>query len=146
MRAIYPISETKAAVHYIQVTTSYNQRHSSDAALPTTARRAKRENGDLGEDPPGSPMMTHQQVLWTCPHTQSDFLGKDMTRQGPLDLSAQTPNRTRLSFSWRANPPDPPVARFARAWSTDCGIQLVGAERAAAVWGGAPQEEAHMKA
>jgi hypothetical protein len=28
-------------------------RHSSDGALPTTARRAKRENGGLGEDPPG---------------------------------------------------------------------------------------------
>ena len=33
--------------------------HSSDAALPTAARRAKRENGGLGENPPGSPMMTH---------------------------------------------------------------------------------------
>jgi hypothetical protein len=32
--------------------------------LPTTALRAKRENGGLGEDPPGNPM-THQQVLWT---------------------------------------------------------------------------------
>ena len=28
----------------------------SKSALPTTARRAKRENGGLGEDPPGSPM------------------------------------------------------------------------------------------
>jgi hypothetical protein len=27
---------------------------SSDQALPVTARRAKRENGSLGEDPPGS--------------------------------------------------------------------------------------------
>ena len=26
----------------------------SDGALPVTARRAKRENGGLGEDPPGS--------------------------------------------------------------------------------------------
>jgi hypothetical protein len=26
----------------------------SDEALPVTARRAKRENGGLGEDPPGS--------------------------------------------------------------------------------------------
>ena len=33
-----------------------------------SARRAKRENGGLGEDPPGSPM-THQQVLRTCPNT-----------------------------------------------------------------------------
>jgi hypothetical protein len=28
----------------------------SDGALPVTARRAKRENGGLGEDPPGSTM------------------------------------------------------------------------------------------
>jgi len=28
----------------------------SKSALPTTARRAKREDGGLGEDPPGSPM------------------------------------------------------------------------------------------
>jgi hypothetical protein len=27
-----------------------------DGALPATARRAKRENGGLGEDPPGSTM------------------------------------------------------------------------------------------
>jgi hypothetical protein len=33
-----------------------NQLRSSDGALPTKARRAKRENGGLGEDPPGSPM------------------------------------------------------------------------------------------
>jgi hypothetical protein len=32
-----------------------DQLQSSDGALPTTARRAKRENGGLGEDPPGSP-------------------------------------------------------------------------------------------
>jgi hypothetical protein len=36
----------------------------SDGALPTTARRAKRENGGLGEDPPGS-TITCQQVLRT---------------------------------------------------------------------------------
>jgi hypothetical protein len=29
---------------------------SSDLALPVTARRAKRKNGGLGEDPPGSTM------------------------------------------------------------------------------------------
>jgi hypothetical protein len=29
---------------------------SSDQALEVTARRAKRENGGLGEDPPGSTM------------------------------------------------------------------------------------------
>jgi hypothetical protein len=28
----------------------------SDGAVPVTARRAKRENGGLGEDPPGSTM------------------------------------------------------------------------------------------
>jgi hypothetical protein len=39
-----------------------NKLHGSDGALSTTARRAKRENGGLGEDPPGSPKMTHQQV------------------------------------------------------------------------------------
>ena len=33
-------------------------------ALPVTARRAKRENGGLGEDPPGS-TMTYLQVLRT---------------------------------------------------------------------------------
>jgi hypothetical protein len=27
-----------------------------DGAVPVTARRAKRENGGLGEDPPGSTM------------------------------------------------------------------------------------------
>ena len=43
-----------------------NQLHSSDGGLPTTAPRAKRENGGLGEDPPGI-QMTHQQVLRTCP-------------------------------------------------------------------------------
>ena len=31
-------------------------RSSSDQALPMTALRAKRENGGLGEDPPGSTM------------------------------------------------------------------------------------------
>ena len=31
-----------------------NQLHYSNGALLTTARRAKRENGGLGEDPPGS--------------------------------------------------------------------------------------------
>jgi hypothetical protein len=30
---------------------------SSDQALPVTARRAKRENGGLGEDPPGSTLI-----------------------------------------------------------------------------------------
>jgi hypothetical protein len=28
----------------------------SEGGLPVTARRAKRENGGLGEDPPGSTM------------------------------------------------------------------------------------------
>jgi hypothetical protein len=42
------------------------KQHTSDGPLPTTAGRAKRENGGLGEDPPGSPM-TQQQVLRTCP-------------------------------------------------------------------------------
>jgi hypothetical protein len=42
-----------------------NQLHSSDGALPTTARRAKRENGGLGEDPLGN-AITNQQVLRTC--------------------------------------------------------------------------------
>jgi hypothetical protein len=37
-----------------------NHLQSSDGTLPTTARRAKRENGGLGEDPPGSPM-SHQE-------------------------------------------------------------------------------------
>jgi hypothetical protein len=46
-----------------------NQLQSSDGALHTTARRAKRENGGLGEDPPGSPM-THQLVLRACPNTK----------------------------------------------------------------------------
>jgi hypothetical protein len=46
-----------------------NQLHSSDGDLPTTARRAKRENGGLGEDPPGSPMTDHQ-FVWTCPNTK----------------------------------------------------------------------------
>jgi hypothetical protein len=32
--------------------------------FPVTARRAKRENGGLGEDPPGG-TMTYWQVLWT---------------------------------------------------------------------------------
>jgi hypothetical protein len=36
----------------------------SDGASPVTARRAKRENGGLGEDPPGS-TITCQQVLRT---------------------------------------------------------------------------------
>jgi hypothetical protein len=36
----------------------------SDEALPVTGRRAKRENGGLGEDPPGS-TITRQQVLRT---------------------------------------------------------------------------------
>jgi hypothetical protein len=36
----------------------------SEGALPVTARRAKRENGGLGEDPPGS-TMTYKQVLRT---------------------------------------------------------------------------------
>jgi hypothetical protein len=43
-----------------------NQLHSSDGAPPTTAGRAKRENGGLGEDPPGSPMTNHQ-VVRICP-------------------------------------------------------------------------------
>jgi hypothetical protein len=38
----------------------------SKSALTTTARGAKRENGGLGEDPPGSPM-SHLQVLRICP-------------------------------------------------------------------------------
>jgi hypothetical protein len=33
-----------------------DQLRSSDQAPSVTARRAKRENGGLGEDPPGSPM------------------------------------------------------------------------------------------
>jgi hypothetical protein len=39
-----------------------------------TARRAKRENGGLGEDPPGSTMMTYLQVLrtWTCWHPREE--------------------------------------------------------------------------
>jgi hypothetical protein len=36
----------------------------SDGVVPVTARRAKRENGGLGEDPPGS-TMTYKQVLRT---------------------------------------------------------------------------------
>jgi hypothetical protein len=36
--------------------TSRSEAAVSESALPTTARRAKRENGGLGEDPPGSPM------------------------------------------------------------------------------------------
>jgi hypothetical protein len=46
----------------------------SDQALPVTARRAKRENGGLGEDPPGSP-------IWCLDRSKgpvggsSDFLG-----------------------------------------------------------------------
>jgi hypothetical protein len=43
-----------------------NQLQRSDGAQPTTAGRAKRENGGLGEDPPGNPM-THQQDRWACP-------------------------------------------------------------------------------
>jgi hypothetical protein len=31
---------------------------SSDGALPTAARRAKRDNGGLGEDPPGDDLRT----------------------------------------------------------------------------------------
>jgi hypothetical protein len=34
----------------------------SEGALPVTARRAKRENGGLGEDPPGSTMTYQQDV------------------------------------------------------------------------------------
>ena len=33
-----------------------DQLRSSDQALPVTASRAKRENGGLGEDPPGRTM------------------------------------------------------------------------------------------
>jgi hypothetical protein len=40
----------------------------SDGALPVTARRAKRENGGLGEDPPGS-TMTYGQVKTPEAHT-----------------------------------------------------------------------------
>jgi hypothetical protein len=45
---------------------------SSDQALPVTARRAKRENEGLGEDPPGS-TITYLQVLRTWMFSQGRY-------------------------------------------------------------------------
>jgi hypothetical protein len=56
----------------------------SDGALPTTARRAKRENGGLGEDPPGSTVTSHQ-VLRTWMLSQ----GSD----GALPMTARRAKR-----------------------------------------------------
>jgi hypothetical protein len=65
----------------------------SSSNLSMAARRAKRENGGLGEDPPGSTMMT-----W------------------PLDPRGSLRSGLRMTLhSCGASPPDPPVARFARA-------------------------------
>jgi hypothetical protein len=94
-------AETEVAAHYIQCHKLHqiNQLHSSDAALPTIALRAKREYRGLGEDPPDSPMMTHQQVPWTCPHTRNRTSWGGYDPPSPLDLSAQTPNRTSIRSS-----------------------------------------------
>ena len=45
----------------LQVLGTWMFSQGSDEALPVTAGRAKRENGGLGEDPPGS-TITHLQV------------------------------------------------------------------------------------
>jgi hypothetical protein len=56
------------------------RRRQSDGALHTTACRAKRENGGLGEDPPGSPM-TDQPIQPTHSRkSESSFLPDPFVR------------------------------------------------------------------
>jgi hypothetical protein len=50
----------------------------SDGAVPVTASRAKRENGGLGEDPPGG-TMTYHHVLRTWMFSQGSYGAVPMT-------------------------------------------------------------------
>jgi hypothetical protein len=90
-----------------------NQKHSTDGALPrTTARRAKRENGGLGEDPPGKPM-THPQVLRTCPSTVCMVPIPPRIRIRPLNLLQSylgygVMRRHSSEATSEGHPPDPP--------------------------------------
>jgi hypothetical protein len=66
-----------------------------DGAAPAMARRAKRENGGLGEDPPGS-TMTYYQVL----RTRMFRGGGSPGRKAQTTAQGMPLKKARLSTSW----------------------------------------------